>query len=316
MSFILNALKKSELEREATQAKPLANKLVSHPVPSVKNNNSTWLMVLAIVNICFLAFVLWYFFKKDSSEVEAESVVVSEIVKPALKKEVIQLDGVDEKIKQSIALQSSEGFRQESIAQQIKNKVVSRETPSAEVVRHKTVDQAQIEEALVIEDDIIQVESEKLMPEKSVQELPMEIEEPLLFEEDSVSVEIEEPLYAEQDTMDVLDTYAEEIQDSSDSSEITFPRDYVKPKPQEKVLKVSSNKPPFFAELSYEDRRSIPPFSINVFVYSIVEDERFIMVDMAKYVAGQEIKEGLLLKEIREESVVVEYEGKAFQVSR
>jgi general secretion pathway protein B len=76
------------------------------------------------------------------------------------------------------------------------------------------------------------------------------------------------------------------------------------------------NNPPFLSELAYKDRRAIPNVSINVFVYSNKEEERFIMVDMTKYITGQEIKGGMILKEIRKNSVVIEYEDQIFQVKR
>jgi general secretion pathway protein B len=73
---------------------------------------------------------------------------------------------------------------------------------------------------------------------------------------------------------------------------------------------------PFLFELPAEFRHTVPELKINVFVYSEQPAERFIMVDMIKYAVGERIKALLTLKEIRPDSLVVEYNNRTFQIKR
>lgn len=73
---------------------------------------------------------------------------------------------------------------------------------------------------------------------------------------------------------------------------------------------------PYLDELSAEFRRGVPDIHINVFVYSDTPEERFIMVDMAKYKTGQKIADGVQLKKIERDNLVVEYAGKTFRIER
>ena len=74
--------------------------------------------------------------------------------------------------------------------------------------------------------------------------------------------------------------------------------------------------PPFLSELDYEFRRTVPNIKINVFVYSENKKNRFIMVNMTKLVPGNEIIEGMILNEIRMNSIVVDYRNKIFRINR
>jgi general secretion pathway protein B len=76
------------------------------------------------------------------------------------------------------------------------------------------------------------------------------------------------------------------------------------------------NTPPFLSELDYDFRRRVPEININVFVYSEIKEDRFIMIDMKKYLPGQQFSSGIKLKEIRLNSIVVEYKNRVFQIQR
>ena len=73
---------------------------------------------------------------------------------------------------------------------------------------------------------------------------------------------------------------------------------------------------PFLSDLPFEFRQTIPKFTTNVFVYSNHPEESFVMIDMVKYKPGQQIKEAMVLKEIRPNSLVVVYQNQAFQIER
>jgi general secretion pathway protein B len=73
---------------------------------------------------------------------------------------------------------------------------------------------------------------------------------------------------------------------------------------------------PFLFELPSEFRHTVPELKINVFVYSEQPTERFVIIDMQKYTVGEQIKESIKLKEIRSDSLVVEYQNRTFRIKR
>ena len=73
---------------------------------------------------------------------------------------------------------------------------------------------------------------------------------------------------------------------------------------------------PFLSDLPGEIRRTIPDININVFVYSEHGEESFVMIDMVKYKAGQQLKNGMLLKAILNDSLLMSYQNQEFQIER
>ncbi len=72
---------------------------------------------------------------------------------------------------------------------------------------------------------------------------------------------------------------------------------------------------PLLSELPLEFRRQVPRLNINVFVYADEPQQRFVIVDMVKYRTGENIQQ-IQLKEILSDSLVVEYMGKTFRILR
>jgi len=73
---------------------------------------------------------------------------------------------------------------------------------------------------------------------------------------------------------------------------------------------------PLLSELPLEFRRQVPKLNINVFVYADEPQQRFVIVDMVKYRTGENIQQKIQLKEILRDSLVVEYMGKIFRIMR
>ncbi len=73
---------------------------------------------------------------------------------------------------------------------------------------------------------------------------------------------------------------------------------------------------PLLKELPYDFRRRVPELYINVYVYDEDPNHRYIMADMTRFTAGEYLAEGLELKEILADSLVVKYEGKTFRIKR
>ena len=77
-----------------------------------------------------------------------------------------------------------------------------------------------------------------------------------------------------------------------------------------------STKIPFLSDLPVEFRRTVPGLNINVIVYSEHGKESFVMIDMVKYKAGQQLKNGMLLKAILNDSLLMSYQNQEFQIER
>jgi general secretion pathway protein B len=73
---------------------------------------------------------------------------------------------------------------------------------------------------------------------------------------------------------------------------------------------------PWLAALPAEFRERIPSFRINVFAYSRLPDERFAIIDMHRYEAGERIPGDALLLEIRADCLVLELDGVKFRYPR
>ena len=80
--------------------------------------------------------------------------------------------------------------------------------------------------------------------------------------------------------------------------------------------KPENTKIPFLSDLPVEFRRTVPELNINVFVYSEHGEESFVMIDMLKYKSGQQLKNGMTLKAILNDSLLIAYQNREFQIER
>lgn len=70
MSYILNALRKSDRERQATQ--PVTSKILEQE-PERRQNMSRWVSFIVIVNFIVIACLFWYVGKKDEATPVAQA---------------------------------------------------------------------------------------------------------------------------------------------------------------------------------------------------------------------------------------------------
>ena len=241
MSYILNALRKSEQERQVQQAETLTSQILEQHDQS-HNKTSMWLILLVIINIGILGyFVIQHLTKPEVAQIQKDKKnepVQIELQKPA---EVIIAE------RSAIESQPSKNAGKKS------GKKADQSLSIDEIIKTKNP----------------QARKASQQPEKK-------------------SVE----------------QSVEEVAESK-----------VNPVKEEKS-KEQKNTIPMLHELPYQIRRNVPDIAINVFVYSDLPENRFIMVAMQKYVTGQEIASGMMLKEIQEDGAVVEYEGRVFKIKR
>ena len=248
MSFILNALRKSEQERQVLQSETVTDKILLNNQPQQnRSKTAKFFAFLVIGNVLIIACVVWFV---RNTSTPAHDIITQTISKPLLAQET--------------------GVKPKAIA-----KFTQPERP-AQKVEPKTTSIAEW------------VEEQK--PEKPV------------ITKKTVADTIKQPAIANKSELPAQ----------------TIPAiatiDKVEPNPPE-TIPVKKDIP-FLSDLPFEFRQTVPKFTTNVFVYSNHPEESFVMIDMVKYKPGQQIKEAMVLKEIRPDSLVVVYQNQAFQIER
>ncbi len=244
MSYILNALRKSEQERQAGNVDTLENRIQDKQQSGTKKTSSG-LIALVVLNFIFLVCFVWFY---TQDQVAADKTEVLIPVKSATMKEKPALK-IEEKlvvIIPAIVEQPLE-IPQLSIAEQIKSQKAKR----------KPVNTAKAE---------IKPSLQKV--EKNIEAIK----------------QLKPSLKQTPDVKVIVDKQQDNI--------------------------------PFLSTLDYEFRRKVPDIDINVYVYAEKQQNRFIMIEMQKYLSGQQIASGMTLKEIRMNSLVVEYKNREFQIKR
>jgi len=73
---------------------------------------------------------------------------------------------------------------------------------------------------------------------------------------------------------------------------------------------------PDLRELPLDFQERVPPMKISMFAYSKNPAERFVIIDMRKYRAGERLPGGILLLSIQAENLLLELDGQKFLVPR
>lgn len=71
---------------------------------------------------------------------------------------------------------------------------------------------------------------------------------------------------------------------------------------------------PMFAELSAAQRASIPSVSVDAHFWSADPARRFVMLDMARFSAGDQVRPGLRVVAIHADSVELDWQGTRFRL--
>ncbi len=69
---------------------------------------------------------------------------------------------------------------------------------------------------------------------------------------------------------------------------------------------------PQYYELAYAVRKDIPQFNLSMHVFAPDAAARFIVVDGERKVEGDTVKEGLVLREVRTDGIILEFRGQRF----
>ena len=253
MSYILDALRKSEQQRQATKPENVTDRiLVNQPQPKPKRGN--WLTALVLGNLVVITGLVWFFMHKPmQDDPDIQTIKAEKNLNQVAKQQPITHSKA-ETVKPTLVTPSGVKPVQSnapapSIAQIIENKKAE-ETP-------KPVKKIQDKKPQVVKKEVVaKVAQPRTIPDPT----------------DDIQ---EEPTTrpANKGTKDIND-------------------------------------------LPYDVRNNLPNLNINVFSYAHDPQDRFVIIDMVKYKTGQLVKGQVKLKEIRPDSIMLEYGGTSFKVER
>lgn len=263
MSYILNALRKSEQERQSKQPESVTNRILMHP-PERKSSVIGWIALAILGNVAAIAGIIWY---------------VQNLPEPS------RVDPAP--AASPVVLADSESKGQPNI---------------------KPIELPKIRESLptpkpVQSTERIATSKPKENPIKPVLTTPAK----------PAPVKIKEPVEDAEKTASVVDnrSFDEASEPVQDMTAIALVAEQ-KPEPEPE----SANKIPYFSDLPNDFRQSVPKMAINVFVYARDPAERFVIINMVKYKAGQLTKDEVAIKEILPKSLVLNYRDQTFQIAQ
>ncbi len=269
MSYILNALRKSERERQAIEPNTVTDRIIVHQLP--RDQSATKLIAALIaVNLAILVYFLGFAEKTQPAVTQA----VAPVVKPA--------ESAHAEIMPPVPVARASAPKTPAIAKIVEAKTAAPVMPAPD--KSASAEKQRIDAvkpALISPKPVVQPAAE--LPTVKPVTVGKQLIEPVKPEFAPPVIQKAEP---------AIDTVE---------------------KPAPAPIKSDL---PFLDELPADFRRSLPNLPINVFSYSSTPAERFVMIDMVKYVPGQQIKDVLELKEIRPDSIVVHYSDRTFKIKR
>lgn len=274
MSYILDALRKAEIERQANQEAPLQRRLL--PNQPAAQKRQVGLVILLLLNTCLLIYLAGRgLMTEDSSRRPDKPLPVVQVEKTVPVAPVAQVGQVEQLDKVTVnepVLQMAETLvkpetrgKPLSIAKRIidQKKAIRNSQPVNRV------------ESVMIDDPDIIVEPDIIAQMESV-------DEPVKLEVKALTPVIDKPV---------------RLRVQAD-----------KKKPDDGIE--------FLSELPVAYRRGFPTLNINVYGYSEMPEESFIIVDMKKYQSGQRLPSGVLIKAIGKDSLLLEYENQTVRIER
>ena len=263
MSYILNALRKSEQDRQAQETS--TPEIAILETPTKHNSKISWLVItLILVNVLVLIFFIFFNPKQQPttsfSTAESKTPFIVAPIQSEKQKTVSKTDLPKQK---TIVAKPTQSQRNDSPTQK-KHASISKMLKQKRFVKKPVVKP----------------------PVKNVAVIPKK-------------------------------TYSAKPPASIPTQTKTKPRFVDNESPTRKHSKPgTSNNIPFLRSMAPDFRRNVPNLNINVFVYAKNPEERFVIIDMKKYRSGQETADGLKIKEIKSDSLVLNYQNKTFQIKR
>ncbi len=259
MSYILDALRKSEQQRQATQPENVTDRILITP-PQPKQKSAMWIAALVVGNLLAIATIGWFFTQKNPEQFQQkEKAVIS-----TQEKQLIPLTTEQRTLPPAAITQDTAAQK----ATQPPPKQIEPQAPSPSIAEL--------------------IETKKMA----------EVERPIKETPDKKMLAAKKELAARSKPVPTA-------QSKPDSG-----------LQEQTGAKPKKNASPDLNELPYEVRNTLPNLNINVFSYADQPEDRFVIIDMVKYKTGQLIKGSVKLKEIRPDSIVLQYGDDTFRVER
>lgn len=266
MSYILNALRKSENERKAKE-QPITQESFDTSEISLQNTKVIGLIIaLVCINILILIYFVFYYAPSQPSSSKPEETEQKTTLEPP--KTIVKVKGP--------ILKKTKPQKNELIVKKDSRTTIKPPLPEPN-------QQASISEMLKRQQRPVKKTVAPLSPNKK-----------------NKTIEASNNKSKKSETSLTLKSAFKEpgpLQPQSQSSKKT-----------EKIA--------FLTEMAPEFRRSVPNLNINVFVYAKEPENRFVIIDMKKYRTGEETESGVKIKEIKKESMVLQYNNRTFQINR
>lgn len=327
MSYILEALKKSEQERKQAIAAQDATSL-RESVTYQRGRRPVWVIVIAFLLLGNLAFLGWYLWGAapqlpashaltpgaqtktgaETPEQNREAVPVSVQVASAEKNRHTQ--GSPDSASQpgsesSIKSSSEEGGGSLQVAGSFLSDKGSVKTESAETVPEDEKPRAKPDMAALTKkpESVSESVSEMSAGKADQKEI---VQNNRAGEQALMSTE--KGKYGGQDKPAGGKVVYSDVK-------LTHQNESSKPVANTKPGSAASEYPDL-AELSADFRRQIPELDVNVHVYSKVNEERFVLVKMSRYQEGDELPGGMILERILEDGMLLSFRGRTFVYTR
>jgi general secretion pathway protein B len=267
MSYILDALRKSEQQRQAIQPDTVTDRILANPVQA-KQKPTQWIIALVIVNLLVICYLAWFFTQKSAVELQPNTPIAGipeQQPLPVIPKKQAEQAAVtaQDRTSQTTAPSAIVQTKPQTVSPSIAQLIEAQKMAAIQQTNPKPI-----------------VEKKA---EKKAEKKPVAVKkEPLTRDIEAAQMRPEMP----------------ELEEEKPSAPTTH------------------KSTPDLNELTYEVRNNLPNLNINVFSYDHQPEDRFVIIDMVKYKTGQLIKGSVKLKEIRQDSIVLEYGGNTFKVER
>ena len=297
MSYILNALRKSEQERQATQPETITEQvLMSQPKKSRKT--AALIGGLLAVNLLAVALLIWYLKKAD--EAPAKPHPAQQVQK---KKAPRPLPAVEKAVDHVTDPEQGAASNPAVIGPTVQKPM----RPQFRVPATPVTKAPSIEDLAAVK----QAEEEKpVKPALENREAPSDRESQRASPHPFAGIS-----GREQFRQEFQASRAQRLLAAKNDSNPEEENDEA-PEIKTDAAPTAKQEIPLFKDLPYDFRSSAPKMTINVFVYDEKPEDRFVVMNMTKYKTGQTTKESVEIKEIRPDSLVASFGGRIFRIER
>jgi general secretion pathway protein B len=289
MSYILNALRKSEQERQASRPETLTEQVLT-PSPPKSRKTAMVIGVLLAVNLLALLLLAWYLKKTDDGPAARPQVMPQKAARKPLPAAVKPADAETASGQETKRAPTAPAPVPQTLG------------PSVPVTATPAAKSPSIEELAAVKQSA-EVRGGKLAsPGKSERGAQTENAGSAV----TGAGDPRQTLRKERQGKRAQPVPAAESLGGSESD--AGEENNGTPPPGQDL--------PLFKDLPYNFRNSVPKMTVNVFVYDTKPEDRFVVLNMTKYKAGQITKDAVEIKEIRPDGIIASYGGRMFRIER